>query len=195
MKVFKGLSVLMISVLLIACAESEPTKLTNIKGLIPDLEFELSDENNKLVTAKGYLGSTVAVFFGFTSCPDICPTTMHQFASILKRVGEPAKSVKVLFVSVDPKRDSAEKLKKYTEIFGPAFIGLRGEDSTIKEMTKRYRVTFGYGDEDKEGNYEVSHSGAMFIFDVRGKARLLVTQGSSPENIVMDLHALLEETI
>jgi protein SCO1/2 len=168
-----------------------PTKLTTVAGLIPDLEFELTDENNNAVTAKDYLGSTVAIFFGFTSCPDICPTTMHQWSSILKKIGEPATSVKVLFISVDPQRDSAEKLKKYTKIFGPAFIGLRGDDALIKEMTKRYRVTFGYGKEDTEGNYEVSHSGAVFVFDRQGKARLLATQSSLTDDIIADLKALL----
>jgi len=176
-----------------ACAKTEPTKLTNITGLIPDLEFELTDENNKQVTAKDYLGSTVAIFFGFTSCPEICPTTMHQWSTIINNIGEPAKSVNVLFISVDPQRDSAEKLKKYTEAFGSAFIGLRGDDAIIKEMTKRYRVTFGYGEEDEKGDYDVSHSGAVFVFDKFGKARLLATQSSLTDDITQDLSALLNQ--
>lgn len=177
--------------LLTGCAQEQPTKLTNIKGLIPDLEFSLTDENNQHVTAKNYLGSTVAIFFGFTSCPEICPVTMHQLAAIIKKLGPSAESFKVLFISVDPKRDSAEKLKNYTETFGPAFIGLRGEDVVIKEMTKKYRVTFGYGEEDKDGNYDVSHSGAVFIFDKDGKARLLATQSSSFDDLYDDLINIL----
>ena len=187
----KSVVIMLILLMLAACSNQEPTRLTNVSGLIPDLEFELTDENNKQVTARDYLGSTVAIFFGFTSCPEICPTTMHQLSSIIKKIGEPATSVKVLFISVDPERDTVEKLKKYTDIFGSNFIGLRGEDAVIKDMTKRYRVTFGYGDKDTEGNYEVSHSGAVFIFDKKGKARLLATQGSSAEDIELDLRALL----
>jgi protein SCO1/2 len=193
MKLIKVLIVLFVLLVLVACAKTEPTKLTNITGLIPDLEFELTDENNKQVTAKDYLGSTVAIFFGFTSCPEICPTTMHQWSTIIKKIGEPAKSVNVLFISVDPQRDSAEKLKKYTEAFGSAFIGLRGDDAIIKEMTKRYRVTFGYGEEDEKGDYDVSHSGAVFVFDKFGKARLLATQSSLTDDITQDLSALLNQ--
>ncbi|MBL4744720.1 MAG: SCO family protein [Cycloclasticus sp.] len=184
-------SAVCLMLLLTGCAQEQPTKLTNIKGLIPDLEFSLTDENNQQVTAKNYIGSTVAIFFGFTSCPEICPTTMHQLAAVIKKLGPSADSFKVLFISVDPKRDSAEKLKKYTETFGPAFIGLRGEDAVIKEMTKKYRVTFGYGEEDQDGNYEVSHSGAVFVFDKDGKARLLATQSSSFDDLYDDLINIL----
>ncbi|MBV1875210.1 MAG: SCO family protein, partial [Cycloclasticus sp.] len=124
-------------------------------------------------------------------CPEICPTTMHQLSGVMKEIDPSGLSVRVLFVSVDPKRDTVEKLKKYTDIFGPSFIGLRGSDSTIKEMTKKYRVTFGYGDADTEGNYDVSHSGAVFIFDVKGEARLLATQSSSTEDIIYDMKKLV----
>ena len=191
MKIIKCILIVVVLLTLTACTESEPTRLTNVSGLISDLSFELTDENNNIVTAKDYLGYTVALFFGFTSCPEICPTTMHQLSKILKEIDPSGSSIRVLFVSVDPQRDSVEKLKKYTDIFGPAFIGLRGNDSAIKEMTKKYRVTFGYGDEDAEGNYDVSHSGAVFIFDAKGEARLLATQSSSTEDMIYDMKKLV----
>lgn len=185
------LSIGIIVLLLLGCAETEPTRLTNVSGLIEDLSFELTNEDNKSVTEKDYLGYTVALFFGFTNCPEICPTTMHQLSAILKEIDPQESSVRVLFVSVDPERDSTEKLKKYTTIFGSAFVGLRGDESTIKEMTKKYRVTFGYGDADVEGNYDVSHSGAVFVFDAAGEARLLATQSSTTEDIRYDLQRLI----
>lgn len=191
MKKIKCILIVVVLLTLTACTESEPTRLTNVSGLISDLSFELTDENNNIVTANDYLGYTVALFFGFTSCPEICPTTMHQLSKILKEIDPSGSSIRVLFVSVDPQRDSVEKLKKYTDIFGPAFIGLRGNDSAIKEMTKKYRVTFGYGDEDAEGNYDVSHSGAVFIFDAKGEARLLATQSSSTEDMIYDMKKLV----
>lgn len=192
MKLVKQSLIPLMCLVLFACADKQPTRLTDVTGLIPDLEFELTDENNKKVTAENYLGSTVAIFFGFTSCPEVCPTTMHQLSSILSKIGEPAKSVNVLFISVDPERDSAENLKKYTAVFGASFIGLRGDEAVIKEMTKRYRVTFGYGEKNQQGDYEVSHSGAVFIFDTEGKARLLATQSSSAEDIEIDLKNLID---
>jgi len=191
MKKVNSVVILVLLLLLSACSKNEPTRLTNVTGLIPDLSFELTDENNQAVTAKDYLGYSVAIFFGFTSCADICPTTMHQLAGVLKQVDPDASKVRVLFISVDPKRDSPEKLKKYTDIFGSAFIGLQGDDAVIKDMTKRYRVTFGYGDEDTEGNYEVSHSGAVFVFDKEGKAKLLATQSSKTEDLLYDIKNLV----
>jgi len=191
MKKIKYAFIVIVLAALAACTKSEPTRLTNVSGLIPNLSFELTDENNKTVTASNYLGFTVALFFGFTSCPEVCPTTMHQLSTVLREIDPSGSSTRVLFVSVDPKRDSVEKLKKYTDIFGPKFIGLRGSDSKIKEMTKKYRVTFGYGDEDAEGNYEVSHSGAVFIFDSKGEARILATQSSSTEDIIYDMKKLI----
>lgn len=191
MSYLKVIFITLLLFVLSACTNDEPTKLTNIKGLIPDLAFELTDENNAAVTEKNYLGYTTAVFFGFTSCPEVCPTTMHQWAATIKQLGDSAASVKVLFVSVDPERDSVEKLRQYTELFGPAFIGLRGEDAVIKDMTKRYRVTFGYGDKNTQGDYEVSHSSAVFVFDQHGKARILATQSSPPDDLLHDLKNLL----
>lgn len=192
MNKIKYITLMVMLLALAACTKNEPTRLTNVSGLIPDLAFELTDENSNTVTAKDYLGYTIALFFGFTSCPEVCPTTMHQLSEVLKKIDPNGSSVRVLFVSVDPKRDSADKLKKYTDIFGPAFIGLRGSDSKIKAMTKKYRVTFGYGEADSEGNYEVSHSGAVFIFDSKGEARLLATQSSSTEDVLYDMKNLME---
>tara|TARA_R110002111_G_scaffold70358_4_gene113569 strand:- start:1794 stop:2384 length:591 start_codon:yes stop_codon:yes gene_type:complete len=191
MKKIKSIAVITILITLSACAEDEPTRLTNVSGLIPDLSFELIDEDNKVVRASDYHGYTVALFFGFTNCPGICPTTMHQLSQVLADVDPEGSSMKVLFVSVDPKRDTVEKLKKYTDIFGPAFIGLRGDESAVKEMTKKYRVTFGYGDSDAQGNYEVSHSGAVFVFDSKGEAKLLATQSSTTEDMIYDVKKLV----
>ncbi|MEW5011288.1 MAG: SCO family protein [Cycloclasticus sp.] len=192
---FKKVFVFSLFFMLSACAETEPTRLTNIEGLLPELSFELIDENNNEVTEKDYLGQTLIVFFGFTNCAEVCPSAMYQLAGVLKKLGTEAEQVNVLFVSVDPKRDTPMKLQRYTDVFGPAFIGLTAKNELVKQMSKRYRVTFGYGDADDEGNYEVSHSGAMFIFDNLGRARLLATQSSSMEDILLDLRWLLNSQV
>lgn len=181
-------------IFLLGCSEKIPSKLMNIEGLMPDLSFDLIDENDKRVTGKDFIGSTSLMFFGFTSCPEICPATMGKLASVLKQLGEQAKEVKVLLISIDPERDSPLKLKNYTNIFGTEFIGLTGDEAELRELTKRYRVTYGYGDKDKEGNYEVSHSSAVFVFDNKGKPRLLATQSTVLEDIVEDLKLLIAAT-
>jgi len=193
MKIINGLFIAVLAFMFIACSDVEPTRLTNIQGLLPNLEFKLTNEDNHTVTEKDYLGQTVVVFFGFTNCPDVCPSTLHELAEVLNKLGDLAEQVTVLFISVDPKRDSLTKLKRYTDVFGPAFIGLTAEGDLIKQMSKRYRVTFGYGAADNSGNYDVSHSGAVFIFDKHGRARLLATQKSSVEDVFWDLRLLINE--
>ena len=188
------LLVFMLSALL-SCSKSEPTRLTNITGVIPDLTFELTDENGHKVTEKNYLGYTVAIFFGFTSCPDICPTTMHRLSTILNKIDTNASKVKVLFISVDPKRDSLDRLKSYTANFGNAFIGLRGDDGEIKNMAKRYHIALGHGGLDAQGEGEIFHSGVVLVFDKKAKARLLVTQSSSSEDVIFDLNNLVNSII
>lgn len=178
---------------LCACEPVEPTRLTNTSGLLPDLSFQLIDENKQLVTQQDYRGQLVVLFFGFTHCSDVCPTAMHKLSSVMGKLATSAAGIKVLFVSVDPDRDSFSRLKRYTEIFGPNFVGLTMDKESIRQMSKRYRVTFGYGEANAEGAYDVSHSGAMFIFDRHGKARLLARPSSSIEDIFVDFQRLLAE--
>ena len=191
MKIHNNFFFAAVALFFVACSEGEPTRLTDIKGLLPDLSFELINEDNRPVTEKDYLGQTVIVFFGFTNCPEVCPSTLNELARALGNLGGLAEEVTVLFISVDPERDTLEKLKLYTDVFGPSFIGLTAKTDVIKQLSKRYRVTFGYGDADSSGDYEVSHSGAVFVFDKQGQARLLATQKSSVEDITYDIRKLI----
>jgi len=195
MKNLNGVFLMGCFLLLLACAKVEPTRLTNIEGLLPDLSFSLMDENKHKVTEADYLGQTVVVFFGFTSCSEACPNTLYKLSKVLTKLGDLERQVTVLFISVDPKRDSLEKLKQYTDVFGVSFIGLRGEFNAIKQLSKQYRVTFGYGDADSSGSYEVSHSSGAFIFDKEGGARLLATQDSSVDAIFSDIKYLINPPV
>ncbi|WP_306168983.1 SCO family protein [Halomonas sp. MMSF_3323] len=181
---------LFVTLWLAGCSEP-PWQTKDISGLMPPLAFELVDENGKDVNADQFLGKSTLLFFGFTHCPDVCPTTLARLDAATQRMDEAARDdIQVLFVSVDPRRDDAEKLREYTDAFGPQFIGLTGDKAALDELTRRYRVTYGYGEEDSEGNYDVSHSSAVFAFNDQGEARLLIRDSDPMEAVVADLERL-----
>lgn len=179
------------TVLLVGCTESG-WQTKDISGLMPALEFELTNENGNPVNAQDYQGQVTLLFFGFTHCPDVCPATLAEIAAVTDTLREAAHdSVQVLFVSVDPARDEPETLRQYTGAFGPEFVGLTGDRAALDALTRRYRVTYGYGDADEAGNYAVSHSSAVFAFDRDGKARLLIRQSDTRQAVIDDLQRLL----
>lgn len=185
---------LLMALILTACHQGTPWASKDITGLMPDLDFTLTEANrNAPVTAKDYRGQIVMMFFGYMHCPDVCPMTLTRLRAAIDALGKDADQVRVLFVSVDPKRDNLADLKKYTEFFGPDVLGLRGEQTALRSLTKRYRVTYGYDKPDASGNYEVSHSGAVYVFDRTGKARLLMRPSDRTVAITTDLKRLVGE--
>lgn len=190
----QGMLVLGMMMLLSACHKEAPWATKNITGLMPTLSFTLTESNrNKVVHAKDYRGDVLLLYFGYTHCPDVCPMTLSKLRNALAKLGDQAKQVRVLFVSVDPNRDSSETLKRYTEYFGPQFLGLRGDQAALRELTKKYRVTYGYDKPDAKGDYEVSHSSAIYVFDRKGEARLLIQPKNTAAAISIDLKRLLAE--
>lgn len=167
----------------------------DISGLMPELAFELTGTSGDTVTAEQTDGNIRLLFFGFTSCPDICPATLQKLSRAVKDLPtELRKDTQIVFVSVDPQRDTPERIDSYVSFFSDRAIGLTGEEPALRELSKRYRTTFGYDEPDAEGNYNVSHSGAVYVFDREGKARLLIRPELSVEDIRMDLVALAEES-
>ncbi len=167
----------------------------DISGLMPDLEFRLNGTDEGTVTPTDSKGSIRLLYFGFTSCPDVCPTTLSDLRrSIRQMPAEYQDDVTTLFVSVDPRRDTPERLASYVNFFGDRILGLTAEEPVLRELTKRYRTTFGYDDPDDSGNYNVSHSSAVYVFDREGNARLLLRPGLSPEQISEDLVQLARES-
>lgn len=181
--------------LLSGCADEEPWKLRDVSGLMPDLEFELTRaETRESVTESAFEDKVKVMYFGFTSCPDMCPLTLARFSQALKQMdAADADEVRVLFVSVDPERDTPERLAKYVDSFGERFVGLRGSIPDLRDLTKRYRTTFGYGKPDDSGFYDVSHSNAAFIFNRNGEIRLLGREDDDIDAIATDLERLAEE--
>jgi len=173
------------------CGRGEPWSTMDISGIMPALAFELVDESGQAVEAGDFRGEVVLMFFGYTHCPDVCPTTLARLTAARRALPEPARQqVRILFVSVDPQRDSQSRLDAYTDAFGERITGMTGELRALRDLSKRYRVTFGYGDADADGNYPVSHSGAVFAFGPDGSARLLIRDRDPLEAVVSDLRRL-----
>ena len=186
-----ALAVAATGLLLGSCGTSEPPfALQSVRGLLPQLQFELTDQDNRSVTAADYRGKVVLLYFGYTNCPDACPTTLTTLADVMHRLGPSAANVRVLFVTVDPERDTASVLKRYVGFFGPQFVGLRGDGGELTALSKRYRVAYHREPPDHNGYYAVDHSSAIFIFDTSGRARLLAREGDGAQVIAQDLRHL-----
>lgn len=165
----------------------------DISGLMPALDFRLTGPPGHTVTAADSAGRVRLLYFGYTSCPDVCPTTLAGLRQAIALLPEARRrQVEVLFVSVDPKRDTPERLASYARFFGEQVTPLTGPEAELRRLTRRYRTTFGYDEPDTQGNYNVSHSSAVYVFDPAGQARLLLRPELSPTQISEDLVQLLE---
>jgi protein SCO1 len=165
----------------------------SIRGLVPSLELNLASADGRELHAADFRGHTVLLFFGYTNCPDVCPTTLAKLQQALGGMGEAGRDVRVLFVTVDPARDTAERVQRYASAFGPQFVGLRGSDARLQQLGKRYRVTYSRDAPDAHGDYAVTHSSAVFAFDGEGRARLLFLPSNSAADIAADLQRLAGE--
>ncbi|MGB8712897.1 MAG: SCO family protein [Onishia taeanensis] len=188
----KWLSPILLSVLLAGCDDPN-WHTSDISDIMPALDLSLIDENGKQVEEDAYTGKTTLLYFGYTHCPDVCPTSLARMTAAIKKLDEPARDdIQVLFVSVDPERDTPARLRQYTDVFGPQFIGLTGSTAQLDALTNRYRVSYGYGEKDANGNYDVSHSSGIFVFNEQGDARLLMRNSDPIPSMVSDLKRLME---
>ncbi|BES70830.1 SCO family protein [Marinobacter nanhaiticus D15-8W] len=188
---------LTVALLLTGCLgnDEEDWNGKNISGLMPELEFDLINSQGDPVSSNDYSGRVRMLFFGFTSCPDVCPTTLQKLNQVTSALSpELQEEVLTLFVSVDPQRDTPERLTEYVDFFGGDIVGLTGEELQLRELAKRYRTTFGYEEPGPDGNYAVSHSSAIYVFDREGNPRLLIRPNLSGEEIRHDLVALIQES-
>jgi protein SCO1/2 len=166
----------------------------DISGLMPPLKFELIDTQGKAVNASDSEGQVRLVFFGFTHCPDICPTTLARLSQAVSKLPDNERErVTIVFVSVDPNRDTPEQIAAYTHFYGDRIAGVTGSESQLRQLAKRYRTTFGYDKPDEHNNYNVSHSVGVYVFDTHGKARLLLRPDLTVAQIRDDISALAQE--
>ena len=170
----------------------------DVSGSTPDLAFDMQRASDgKEVTAADYRGKIVLLYFGYTYCPDVCPTTLSHLAQAMQSVKAAPDDFRVLFVTVDPKRDTLPVLKEYTGNFGPEFVGLRGSDDELATLAKRYRIAYSVTPDTDPAKYVVTHSSAIYAFDRSGKARLLIADLSTTQpdiaGTAADLNRLVSE--
>lgn len=199
---FKGTirGVRLVAALLLAasawgCGRSDDWRLVDMAGRLPPLAFDMtSARSGRLVSAEAFRGKVVVLEFGYTSCPDICPTTLATLTKVLRDMGEPAKDVAVLFATVDPDRDTVVELKRYVENFAPQVVGLRGTSNQLASLARRYRVAYSVTPAANPQDIDVMHTPTLFIFDRTGRIRLLSPRIDDASGIQHDLSRLLEES-
>lgn len=166
-------------------------KNTDITGLDYGKDFALPDHNGKSRTLADFKGKAVVIFFGYTQCPDVCPTTMAEMAAVMQQLGALADRVQVLFVTLDPERDTPELLSKYVPSFDPRFLGLVGDKAATEKVAKEFKVFYQKVPGKQPGSYTVDHTAGSYVFDPQGRIRLFLRHGQGPESIAHDLKLLL----
>jgi len=185
------------ALLLSACGAGDRTptfRATDITGAEFGKDFQLTDHNGQPRRLADFRGKAVVVFFGFTHCPDVCPTTLAEMARALQKLGPAADRVQVLMVTVDPERDTPEILKQYVTALDSRFLGLTGDAEAIARTAKEFKVFYQKNPGASPQAYSVDHSSGTYIFDTNGRLRLFVGYGQGSEVFAHDLSELLKQS-
>ena len=150
-----------------------------------------TDHHGAPKTLADYRGKALLVFFGYTLCPDVCPTTLARLAEVMKQLGSDAGRVQVLFITLDPARDTPERLANYVPWFYPSFVGLHGDAATTEAAAREFKVFYARSTGSKATGYMIDHSAGVYAFDPAGNVRLYIKDSASVEAIVSDLRQLL----
>jgi len=177
---------------LAACGAGAPKfEASDVTGSTFGRDFALKDANGTLRTLADFRGKAVVVFFGYTQCPDVCPTTLASLAEAMKRLGSDADRVQVLFITVDPERDTPELLKQYVPSFDRRFLGLYGDADATARTAKEFKVIYQKVPGATPGSYTMDHSAGSYVFDPKGRLRLFVSNGQGPDVFAHDIAELL----
>ena len=180
--------------LLAGCGPGKPSfKSVDVTGADFGRELRLTDHTGKPRTLADFQGKVVVVFFGFTQCPDVCPTTLATLTEAMRRLGPDAARVQVLFVTVDPERDTPELLAKYVPAFDPSFIGLYGDAEATARTAKEFKVFYKKVPGSSPTNYSVDHTAALYIYDPSGRLRLFAKHAQGADALAHDIKLLLEQ--
>jgi protein SCO1/2 len=182
-------SIITFSLALAACDGAPKFKSTDITGAEYGRSLELPDTSGRVRHLEDFRGKAVVLFFGFTHCPDVCPTTLADLATVMKTLGPDAERVQVLFITVDPERDTPGELAKYVGAFDPRFLALRGDLAATQRVAKDFKIYF---EKRKQGDsYTVDHSAQSYVIDPQGRLRLLVRHDRIAQDLAPDLQAIL----
>ncbi len=185
--------VLFAGLIVSACNKQEEKFLnTDLTGLAYAKDFSLIDQNGQPRTLADFKGKAVVLFFGYTQCPDVCPTTMFEMSKVMTQLGPLAERVQVLFVTVDPERDTQELLASYIPNFDKRFLGLYGNAEATAKVAKEFKVFYQKSPGKTPDSYTMDHTAASYVFDPQGRIRLYVQYGQKTEAIVHDLKILLK---
>ena len=169
-------------------------KSIDITGAEYARKLELPDAIGKTRNLSEFKGKVVVVFFGYTQCPDVCPTTMAELSQVRRALGPDAERLQGVFVTVDPERDTATVLKAYVDNFNAGFVGLRGSPEQTQAVAREFKVFFGKVPGKTETSYTVDHTAGAYIFDTQGRIRLFSRYGAGPKALEDDIRALLRES-
>lgn len=178
---------------LAGCSEAKPSfHAIDITGADYARDFSLADADGKTRTLADFKGKAVVLFFGYAQCPDVCPTTMSEMAQVKQQLGANGDKLQVLFVTVDPARDTPEVMKAYMGAFDPSFVALIPTPDQLAALAKDFKVYFKKVDGKTPTSYSMDHSAASFVYDPQGRLRLYARYGAGVAPMVADLQALLK---
>lgn len=186
------LATLLAALLLTACGEPPPGfRSTDITGAPYGKALALTDHHGQRRTLEDFRGKVVTLFFGYTQCPDVCPTSLLTMSQVMGQLGADAERVQVLFVTVDPERDTQALLAEYVPAFDPHFLGLYGTLEDTAAVAREFRIIYQKSGDTSGMHYTIDHSAGTYIFDPQGRVRLYVRHGESADNIAADIRLLL----
>lgn len=178
--------------LLSACTKEGPAfRGVDISGADYARDFSLSDHNGQLRTLKDFPGKVIVVFFGYTQCPDVCPTSLQELAEAKKLLGNDGQNLQGIFISVDPARDQTAMLKEYMVNFDPSFLALRPTPEQLPALTKEFKIYYKKVDGATPTSYTLDHSAGSYIYDTTGKLRVYARYGSGAPTLAEDIRTLL----
>ena len=179
---------------LAACGRDKPAyQSIDISGVDYAKGFRLTDQHGKFRTLEDFRGKVVVVFFGFTQCPDVCPTSMTELAEARRLLGPDGDKVQGIFITVDPERDTPEVLKAYMANFDPSFVALRGTPEETAKVAQDFKVYYKKVEGKTPGSYTMDHTAASFVIDPQGRPRLYTRYGTGPQPLADDIRLLLRE--
>ena len=183
----------LIFICLVSCQKIQDQSFvgTDISSAHMDTSFKLRDFNGRLRTLEDFRGKVVVLFFGFTHCPDICPTTMTDLKKTMNLLKEKASGIQVIFITLDPALDTEDVLKKFIPTFNSSFLGLTGSEREIDKVTTQFKIFYNKVNDGSKAGYTIDHSAGLYVIDKNGNVKLHISYREKPEDIASDLEKLI----